>query len=94
VFHDPEIIIFDELTTGLDAVSRDEVHEYLINLHKNMKKTIFIVSHYMDEVEKLCDMVYFLKDGKIFESGSPSAIKEKYGVATLQDFVKTHIGGK
>ena len=61
VFHNPELVIFDELTTGLDAVSRDGVHEYLKTLNKDMGKTIFIVSHYMDEVEALCDMVYFLK---------------------------------
>ena len=95
VFHNPEVVIFDELTTGLDAVSRDGVHEYLKALNKEMGKTIFIVSHYMDEVEALCDMVYFLKDGVIFESGSPNEVKEKYGVDSLQDFVKTHMkGGK
>ena len=95
VFHNPELLIFDELTTGLDAVSRDGVHEFLITLNKELGKTIFIVSHYMDEVEALCDMVYFLKDGVVFESGSPSEIKEKHGVANLQDFVKNNMkGGK
>lgn len=92
LFHDPEMLIFDELTTGLDATMRDEVQEYLKMLNKDRKKTIFIVSHYMDEVEALCDMVYFLKDGVIFDSGSPAQIKEKYDCDTLQEFVKNHIG--
>jgi len=92
LFHDPELLIFDELTTGLDAATRDDVQEYLKMINKKRGKTIFIVSHYMDEVEALCDMVYFLKDGVIFESGSPDSIKEKYGCESLQEFVKQHMG--
>lgn len=46
----------------------------------------------MDEVEALCDKVYFLKDGFIFESGSPAEIKEKYACESLQVFVKNHMG--
>ena len=92
LFHNPEFLIFDELTTGLDATARDDVQQYLKMLNQKRGKTIFIVSHYMDEVEALCDMVYFLKDGVIFESGSPLEIKTKYGVASLQEFVKIHMG--
>ena len=92
LFHDPKLLIFDELTTGLDASTRDEVQEYLKMLNKNKGKTIFIVSHYMDEVEAMCDMVYFLKNGVIFESGSPNEVKEKYSCNSLQEFVKQHMG--
>jgi len=92
LFHDPELLIFDELTTGLDAAARDDVQEYLKMINKQRGKTIFIVSHYMDEVEALCDMAHFLKDGVVFESGSPGYIKEKYSCSSLQEFVKTHMG--
>jgi len=92
LFHDPQFLIFDELTTGLDATTRDDVQQYLKMINKNRGKTIFIVSHYMDEVEALCDMVYFLKDGIIIENGSPDYIKEKYSCDSLQEFVKQHIG--
>ena len=92
LFHDPQLLIFDELTTGLDAQARDDVQEYLLSLNKDRGKTIFMVSHYMDEVEARCNMVYFLKDGVIFDSGSPTHIKEKYSCESLQAFVKTHIG--
>lgn len=92
LFHDPKLLIFDELTTGLDATTRDDVQQYLKTLNKDRGKTIFIVSHYMDEVEALCDMAYFLKDGVIFDSGSPSEIKEKYACDSLQDFVKQYMG--
>jgi len=92
LFHNPEFLIFDELTTGLDAAARDDVQQYLKTLNKERAKTIFMVSHYMDEVEALCDMAHFLKDGVIFESGSPDFIKEKYSCDSLQEFVKTHMG--
>ena len=91
LFHDPEMLIFDELTTGLDATTRDDVQQYLKMLNRKRGKTIFIVSHYMDEVEALCDMVYFLKYGVIFESGSPDEIKKKYNCYSLQEFVKKHM---
>ena len=92
LFHDPEFLIFDELTTGLDATARSDVQDYLKMINKKRGKTILIVSHYMDEVEALCDMAYFLKDGMIFEQGAPAAIKEKYACDSLQDFVKQKMG--
>ena len=92
LFHDPQFLIFDELTTGLDATARDDVQEYLKMINKDRGKTIFIVSHYMDEVEALCDNVHFLKNGVIFESGSPDDIKKKYSCSSLQEFVKKHMG--
>ena len=92
LFHNPEFLIFDELTTGLDATTRGDVQEYLKMINKQRGKTIFIVSHYMDEVEAICDMAFFLKDGVIFESGSPADIKAKYEVDSLQDFVQKHMG--
>jgi ABC-2 type transport system ATP-binding protein len=92
LFHDPQLLIFDELTTGLDATTRDDVQEYLKMINRDRGKTIFIVSHYMDEVEALCDMVHFLKNGVIFESGSPDDIKMKYSCNSLQEFVKQHMG--
>ncbi|MCL1989293.1 MAG: ABC transporter ATP-binding protein [Defluviitaleaceae bacterium] len=92
LFHDPQMLIFDELTTGLDATTRDDVQQYLKMLNKSRGKTIFIVSHYMDEVEALCDKVYFLKDGVIFENGTPDEIKEKYACSSLQEFVKNCMG--
>ena len=91
LFHDPELLIFDELTTGLDATTRDDVQQYLKMLNQKRGKSIFIVSHYMDEVEALSNKVYFLKDGLIFESGSPDEIKRKYDCDSLQNFVKTHM---
>lgn len=59
----PEVIFLDELTTGLDTVARREVWERLKCL-KEKQVTIFLTSHYMDEVEALCDKVCIIKNGK------------------------------
>jgi len=65
----PEVVFFDELTTGLDTVARHEVWKQLKYL-KEAKTTIFLTSHYMDEVEVLCDRVCIMKEGKDIASGT------------------------
>ena len=59
----PKVVFLDELTTGLDAKSRREVWKILSDL-KEKGMTIFLTSHFMDEVEALCDWVCILKKGK------------------------------
>lgn len=59
----PEVVFLDELTSGLDAKARREVWKYLSAL-KEKGMTILLTSHFMDEVEALCDTVHILKHGK------------------------------
>ena len=59
----PKVVFLDELTTGLDAKARREVWKILYDL-KEKGMTIFLTSHFMDEVEALCDWVCILKKGK------------------------------
>ncbi|QBQ07283.1 ABC transporter ATP-binding protein [Spiroplasma gladiatoris] len=79
VINDPQILILDELITGLDL----EMQIKLINFFKNYKKnndlTLLIVSHIPEEVEDLCDRVVLLKDGEVFEDISIKEIQKKYG---------------
>lgn len=58
----PEVVFLDELTTGLDVKSRRDVWKCLLNL-KKQGLTIFLTSHFMDEVEVLCDKICILKMG-------------------------------
>lgn len=60
----PEIVFLDELTTGLDVKSRRDVWRCLLNL-KKQGLTIFLTSHFMDEVEVLCDKICILKNGGV-----------------------------
>lgn len=59
----PEVVFLDELTTGLDARARRDVWKCLVSLKKK-GLTIFLTSHFMDEVETLCDKIMILKQGE------------------------------
>lgn len=67
----PEVVFLDELTTGLDTKARREVWNILSGLKEN-GLTIFLTSHFMDEVETLCDCICILKKGKIVFYGTIS----------------------
>ena len=72
----PELVFLDELTTGLDTKARRDVWRYLEKL-KAKGLTIFLTSHYMDEVEALCDRIIILKDGEtIFQGTVADAISQ------------------
>lgn len=60
----PKLIFLDELTTGLDTKARRDVWKYLVEMKKK-GLTIFLTSHYMDEVATLCDRICILKSGEI-----------------------------
>lgn len=79
----PEIIFLDELTTGLDTLSRKEVWEYLLELKG--KVTILLTSHYMDEIEKLCDIIAILNKGKLVFNGQISEAIEISGKTNLEE---------
>ena len=65
----PEVVFLDELTTGLDAKARRDVWKYL-DLIKHSGVTIFLTSHFMDEVEVLCDHIGILKNGEMIFYGT------------------------
>lgn len=64
LIHDPELVFLDELTTGLDIKARRTVCKSLEEL-KNNGLTILLTSHFMDEVERLCDEICILKEGQM-----------------------------
>jgi ABC-2 type transport system ATP-binding protein len=65
----PEVVFLDELTTGLDTKARREVWKCLSQL-KEKGLTVFLTSHFMDEVETLCDRIVILKRGKTIFNGT------------------------
>lgn len=80
----PELVFLDELTTGLDAKARRGVWRTLESL-KKQGLTIFLVSHFMDEVEALCDKICILKDGSQVFTGTVAQAKEAAGCQNLED---------
>lgn len=81
---DPEVVFLDELTTGLDAKARREVWKILLEL-KNKGLTIFLTSHFMDEIEALCDCICILKKGEIVFYGTVLEAIEKSPCDNLED---------
>ncbi len=66
---DPDILILDEPTTGLDPIARREIRDILVRLKVERGKTLFICSHELLEVELMCDRVAILDRGKVVKSG-------------------------
>jgi len=76
ILHDPEIVFFDEPTAGLDPVAAVKVRNLILGL-KNQTRTIFINSHNLEEVQKVCDRVAILDLGKIKRIGTPSELSKE-----------------
>ena len=73
--HEPEIILMDEPTVGIDPQSRNFIYEFIEGL-KNQGRTIVYTSHYMEEVERLCDFVAIIDHGKIIAKGTTGELIE------------------
>ena len=80
----PEIVFLDELTTGLDASARRNVWNILREL-KETGLTIVLTSHFMDEIEALCDQILILKKGETVFCGTVTEAKEKSACEKLED---------
>lgn len=87
----PQLVFLDELTTGLDAKARRSVWKILSHL-KNKGLTIFLTSHFMDEVETLCDEICILKQGKAVFYGTIEQAKETSGCTKFEDAYLTLSG--
>ncbi len=78
LINNPELLILDEPTTGLDPHSRHSVWEKLTYL-KSKNTTLIITTHYMEEAERLCDRVAIMDSGKIVTVNSPARLTTMYG---------------
>lgn len=76
--NNPELIILDEPTTGLDPQSRRHLWEIVTGI-KNSGKTIILTTHYMEEAERLCDRIAIMDYGKIIDIDTPDSLLMKHG---------------
>ena len=77
LINNPDLLILDEPTTGLDPHSRHSVWDQLNHL-KSKSITLILTTHYMEEAEKLCDRVAIMDSGKIVTIDTPSSLMNKY----------------
>lgn len=87
----PEVIFLDELTTGLDTAARREVWKKLREL-KEEGVTILLTSHYMDEVEVLCDRICIMQEGREIVSGTIKEVIEKSPYERLEEAYLWYMG--
>jgi phospholipid/cholesterol/gamma-HCH transport system ATP-binding protein len=72
---EPQIVFFDEPTTGLDPVLVNTIHRLILDLHRRLKFTAVMVSHEIPEIFEIADRVGMLHEGRIVELGPPAAIQ-------------------
>ena len=90
IMNDPKLLILDEPTKGFDPVNRRLLMD-IIKEVQDRGATILMITHYMDEVERLCDHALLLKDGVARAYGTITAIKKEFGGKPLDDiFVEVY----
>lgn len=85
LINDPELIFFDEPTTGLDPQARRNIWEIISSL-KESGKTIILTTHYMEEAEKLSDHICIMDHGKIIAAGTPRRLTAELQQETIIEF--------
>ncbi len=84
IVHEPELLILDEPTSGVDPLARDRFWELLIDLSRNQGVTIFVSTHFMNEAGR-CDRISLMDSGRVLATDTPAGLVRARGVATLED---------
>ena len=84
VIHEPDMLILDEPTSGVDPVARDEFWELLIDLSRQQAVTIFVSTHFMNEALR-CDRISLMHAGTVLACDKPLALQEARGAPTLEE---------
>jgi ribosome-dependent ATPase len=84
LIHEPELLILDEPTSGVDPLARDHFWHLLLELARDRGVTIFISTHFMNEASR-CDRIALMYEGRILTTGAPADIIRESGTATLEE---------
>ena len=90
---DPAFLFLDELTSGLDAFSDEEMMNWLRSLAHHMSKTIVLVTHSTSHLD-LCDVIVFLHEGRLVHFGTYESLLETNGVASVSDLFRMYQNGQ
>ena len=78
--HDSKILIMDEATSGLDPIVREEILDTLLEFIQDESNSIFVSSHIISDLEKICDYITFIHNGKIILSETKDDLLDNYGI--------------
>ena len=81
----PDLLLLDEPTASLDPDTADWVRSWFQSYQRATGATIVLASHNMTEVERMCDQVLIMKQGRIVDQGSPTDLIERFGRATMEE---------
>lgn len=85
LMHQPQLLILDEPTAGVDLELRHELWSYLRRLHRDESVSVLLTTHYLEEAEALCERVAFIREGRIVAEGSAGELIGRYGGNDLED---------
>jgi ribosome-dependent ATPase len=84
IVHEPDLLILDEPTSGVDPLARDQFWGALIDLSRKQGVTIFVSTHFMNEAER-CDRIALMDSGRVLAAGTPAELVKTRGAKTLED---------
>jgi len=84
---DPDVILMDEPFSALDPLTREQLQNELLSLHKKLKKTIVFVTHDMDEALKMGDRIAIMKDGKLLQLDTPEKLLHDPAHGFVEEFI-------
>lgn len=79
LLHNPRIVYLDEPTIGLDVVAKEKIREFITEINQETDVTIILTTHDMSDIEKLCQRIVIIDQGRIVYDGNINQIKEQYG---------------
>ena len=88
LLHQPQFLILDEPTVGIDPQSRNHILETVRMLNEDKGTTVLYTSHYMEEVEQLCDRLYIMDHGEIIAAGTK---QELLSILSMEDTIKVEL---
>jgi len=86
LLNNPEILILDEPTTGLDPTARREIWDILMRLKKEKSTSLILTTHYMEEASYLCDRIVIMDQGQIISEGSLSQLFQEESLNNVAEF--------
>lgn len=91
--HDPEVMIFDEPTLGLDVMTARAIVRFVRDC-RDRGKTVIYSSHVMSEIEKLCDRIGIIHDGQLVAEGTLAELQEQFGESDMEEIFVKAVGGE
>jgi phospholipid/cholesterol/gamma-HCH transport system ATP-binding protein len=86
IAHEPEILLYDEPTTGLDPITADAINDLIVQMGERLSVTSIAITHDMSSAYKIADRISMLYEGKIIQTGSPDEIRNT-GNPVVRQFI-------